>query len=154
MHCLSRLTVASTTLALPCCFTQALNERRLALRVDSRGTILGVTDTPASLFGFPPESLLGRSLALVLDLLRHTEGTSCFGAVSAVQVVCELQYSGWAWCRLRERSVYTCEVHLAQGSLSADYASTYCLLECTPSLTNSLTHSIIYSPMLTSRWGR
>jgi hypothetical protein len=51
--------------------TQALDERRLALEVDSRGRILSVTSgTPATLFGVATASLLGARLFGLLDFMQ------------------------------------------------------------------------------------
>jgi hypothetical protein len=54
---------------------QALDERRLVVEVDMRGIVQAVisSSSPASLFGFEPHRLMGRSLGDVVDVL-HVEG--------------------------------------------------------------------------------
>lgn len=52
----------------------ALAQVRLTFTVDTHGVILSASDTPAKLFGFQPRSMVGRSIALLLDLLQPTKG--------------------------------------------------------------------------------
>ena len=50
---------------------QALDERRLVLNVSESGQVTHVLSrTPASLFGFAPEELVGLHVCECLDILR------------------------------------------------------------------------------------
>ncbi|GIL45019.1 hypothetical protein Vafri_2438, partial [Volvox africanus] len=55
----------------------ALSERRLAVVVDAAtGTVLEVGDSPATLFGFKPSTLVGRNIADVVSALRPPSSTT------------------------------------------------------------------------------
>ncbi|KAJ9529670.1 hypothetical protein QJQ45_014402 [Haematococcus lacustris] len=53
---------------------QVLDERRLCLLLNSRGYVLDISNSPASLFGFDASALVGRHLAYILDELRPSTG--------------------------------------------------------------------------------
>lgn len=48
----------------------------LPLQVDNTGIIVAVSKSPSVLFGFTPESLVGRSISTFIDVLRPTTGGS------------------------------------------------------------------------------
>lgn len=57
-------------------FKDALVNRRVSMRVDAHGTIESVSDTPAHIFGFKPDKMIGRNMSEVLDIF---EGLPCTG---------------------------------------------------------------------------
>lgn len=65
--------------------SQALDERRLALIVNSAGLVVSVSDSPEGLFDFEPQSLVGSPLAYVIDVLRPTADPAVINPVAIMQ---------------------------------------------------------------------
>eukprot|EP00798_Chlamydomonas_sp_ICE-L_P028477 gene28477-31628_t len=53
---------------------EALDERRLRLVMDENGTVSEVGDSPSSLFGFEPSTMLGLNISVILDVLKQGTG--------------------------------------------------------------------------------
>ncbi len=70
---------------LVCLPSQALDERRLVYELDDKGTIVSHVSITASatLFGFEPEGVVGRSMMSILDImavgdtLRYSKSGAC-----------------------------------------------------------------------------
>jgi hypothetical protein len=50
-----------------------LDERRLAFTTNSKGIVTSVSNSPASLFGFDPQALVGCHVSTIIDILRPTD---------------------------------------------------------------------------------
>lgn len=62
-----------------CLNWQALDERRLKLVLDSHGIVTWASPSPSSLYGFDPQSLVGNSIAYVVDVLRPDAASELMG---------------------------------------------------------------------------
>lgn len=59
-HLLQQVTVTN--------FVEALNNRRLSLKIDNLGNVLKASDTPQFVFGFQPAVMVGHNLNHCLDV--------------------------------------------------------------------------------------
>jgi hypothetical protein len=71
-------------------FKDALNDRRVTLRIDAHGTIEAVSDTPAHIFGFQPTKLIGRNLSECLDIFNGLPTTGGPQGLDMEHVLTEL----------------------------------------------------------------
>jgi hypothetical protein len=74
----------------PVSFKEALIDRRVSLRIDAHGDILSVSDTPAQLFGFKPQLLVGRNLSNCLDIFTGLPNTGGAQGLDMEHVLTEL----------------------------------------------------------------
>eukprot|EP00775_Hariotina_reticulata_P007071 gene7071-7284_t len=53
----------------PITYPQAMLHRRMSLTVNKGGTVLEAQDSPATLFGFSPQAVVGKNISHILDIL-------------------------------------------------------------------------------------
>lgn len=63
------------------------------MRVDAHGNIESVSDTPAHVFGFRPQVLLGRNLNEVLDVLEGLPSSGDAQGLDMEHVMTELVHA-------------------------------------------------------------
>ena len=54
--------------------SQALDERRLSLKLDQKGIITHVGGSSKGLFGFDPQVMVGKSISNFVDVFQRDEG--------------------------------------------------------------------------------